>query len=167
MIILMFTNTNSMQFKALKDFFNSIQVKWTLQWDSLFEDYEWDHSPKTEGLTEMTICLVKPTKYFLSIYMTCYLYPDTLLWSCLSLETNGVIIRRIDQILYPLTWATAHFWVRVITQHGPSKCAKPSNLGIFYFFKPHPETKMDPHMVYLAFLGPKCLGEGPQKILWT
>ena len=147
MIILMFTNTNSMQFKALENFLNPIQVRWTLQWDSLFEGYELDHSPKKESLTEMTICLVKPSKYFLSISMTCYLYSDTLLWSCLSLERNGVILQRVDQILYPHTWATAHFWVCVITQQGPIKCAKPSNLGVFYFFKPRPEPKMGPHMV--------------------
>ena len=113
MIILMFTNTNSMQFRALESFFNPIQVKWTLRWDSLFEGYEWDHSPKKESLTEMTICLVKPSKYFLSMYMACYLYLDTLLWSYLSPETNGVIMLRVDHIIYPHTWATAHFWLRL------------------------------------------------------
>ena len=167
MIILMFINTNRMQFRALENLFNPVQVKWTLQWDTLFEGFEWDHSPKKESLTKMTICLVKPSKYFLLISMTCYLYSDTLLWSCLSPETNGLIMQCVDQILYPHSWATAHFWVLVITQHGPTKCAKPSNLGVFYFVKPHPEPKMGPHMVYQVFLGPKCLGEGPQKILWT
>ena len=151
MIILMLTNTNSMQFKALENFFNPIQVQWTLLWDSLFEGYEWDHSPKKESLTEMTICLVKPSKYFLLIYMTCYLYSDTLLWSYLLSETNEVIIRCVEKILLSQLWATAHFWVCTITQQGPIKCAKPSKLGIFHFFKPHPEPKMGPHMVYQVF----------------
>ena len=79
MIIIKIANTNDMLCKATENFFDTVQVKRTLQQNSLFEVYEADYSPKKESLTEMTSYLVKPSKDFLFIYMTCYLYLDTFL----------------------------------------------------------------------------------------
>ena len=133
MIIIKITNTNSMLCKATEIFFDTVQVKWTLQWNSLFEAYEADYSTKKESLTEMTSYLVKPSKNFLFIYMTCYLYSDTLLWSYLSAETNGVISRHIDQILSLQTWTSSHFSAFIITQPGLSKGWKPQKWVNFAF----------------------------------
>ena len=152
--------------KATENFFDTVQVKWTLQWNSLFEAYEADYSPKKESLTEMTSYFVKPSKNFLSIYMTNYLYSDTLLWSYLSAETNGVISRHIDQILSLQTWTSSHFSAFIITQPGLSREWKSPKMSEFCFFWPPTGVNMGGRHVYRFLKVAQWLGLAPPTISW-
>ena len=133
MITLKFTNTNSVQFKAVENFFDPSQIECTLQWNTLYEGFEMDYSPKKESLTEMTICVMRHSEIFLLVYMTCYLDLGTFLWSYLSAEINWVTSRHVDQILSPQTWTRSHFSAFIITLDALSGERKPQKSVNFAF----------------------------------
>ena len=110
--------------------------------------------------------LAKPSKIFLLIYITCYLYSDTLLCSYLSVETNGAISRHVDQILSPQTWTSSHFSAFIITQPGLSKEWKSPKMSEFCFFWPPTGVNMGGRHVYRILKVAQWWDLAPPTISW-
>ena len=86
--------------------------------------------PQKESFTKWLQWLQGPVKNFLWLFMTWNLCLEACLWSYLSPKANGMIVRRLDQILRADTKANGDFWKFILTEHSSTDHLK----SLFWYF---------------------------------